>query len=286
MNIAIINHGVSNHFVCLGVLLDLLKGDNITVYTLNDPNDWLTYYRTLYSFTVIYNTDIIVSKYDKLIKLTSNDNCLINNETISFVHVMSNLCINNSSSRYISCTPYISGDNISYILPIFRPNIKRYETKTVLLIGYYLQSSIDEDTENFIKNNNEYTFIFITWGDSSYKKLTDHSNVRVLHDVKTPTMFQLIAECKFMLSKKYINYHIYSGQLGLAVSFEKPIIIDSKTAGAYKIPGIVFNENYTDIGKLDDVTEEAYERHIEDLRLFKNEVSENNRDTMKRLIPS
>lgn len=286
MNVAVVNKGISNHFVCLGVILETLKDHTITVYTLNDTNNWIEYYNTLYSFVTIYNINIDPTKYDKIIKLTSDDDCLTNVDTISFVHIMSCLHINNRSSRFISCTPYITGKDISYVLPIFKPSVKRYECKTVVLIGYYLQANMDEDTENFIKNNDDYTFIFITWGDSSYKKLMDIPNVRVLHGVKTPKMLQLVADCKFILSKKYINYHIYSGQLGLAVSFEKPLIIDSRTANAYKFPGIVFNQMYTEIGKLDNISEETYERHLEDVRLFKQQVSENNQCTMAQLLGS
>jgi hypothetical protein len=53
-------------------------------------------------------------------------------------------------------------------------------------------------------------------------------------------MVDLINKSKYILSKKFINYDRFSGQLSLAMSFEKPLIIDLKTKNNYNLPGIPF----------------------------------------------
>ena len=77
-------------------------------------------------------------------------------------------------------------------------------------------------------------------GDNTYDNLIKHSNVVVLYSVNTNKLVEIINNSKFILSKKYINYDIYSGQLGLAMSFEKPMIIDFKTANSYNLAGFIF----------------------------------------------
>ena len=71
-------------------------------------------------------------------------------------------------------------------------------------------------------------------------------------------MNDLIINSKFILSKKIINYDRFSGQLTLAMSYEKPLIIDIKTK-KYNLPGIQFHKNYSEIGKLDNITDEKYQ---------------------------
>ena len=83
------------------------------------------------------------------------------------------------------------------------------------------------------------------------------------------------------MSKKYINFDRFSGQLGLAISFEKPLIIDSNTQQAYQLPGFSFDKNYSELDSLDSITDEEYNTKIEDIQKFKKKGLENNINIFK-----
>ena len=42
------------------------------------------------------------------------------------------------------------------------------------------------------------------------------------------------------------------------MSFEKPLIVDLKTKIDYNLTGVTFENKYTEIGKLDDISNENY----------------------------
>lgn len=290
MKIAIVSK--FGHMECLGFLLEAMKSFDVTVYISQNTDSlgWTEYFAKLYSFCIIKNLDINISQYDKIIRLTSNDECLEKERNaISVLHLQSLSRENNRSLRFISLTPYIDGSNIYYMFPIFTPSprkcIKSVE-KTVIFIGYYTNENIDEDTDKFIEMNSSYRFIFIIWGDPNYnyRNLIKHNNVTLLGGVKTDEMVQLIKDSKYVLSKKYINYDRFSGQLGLAMSFEKPLIIDSKTATAYKLPGLRFQTNYSEIGNLDEITGDQYDKSVAQIRSFNEEHLAKNTKTIHRLL--
>jgi len=284
MKIAIISE--FGHFECLGFLLETLKEFEITVYThLNlDKYFWLDYYKSIFSFNIINNLNIDNNNnFNKIIKLTSTDLPYLQNE-ISILHIK-NYYENNK--KYLSLSPHVSGENITYTFPIFNPityNTLNYSSKNITLIGYCLNNNIDSDTKLFIQNNSDYTFNFIVWGDTHYGNLKEHKNVNILQNINTNEMIKIINNSQFILSKKYISYDRFSGQLGLAMSFEKPIIIDSKSASTYNLPGITFNNNYSEIGKLSNISDEIYNNIVEKIKIFnKNQLSNNYNNIMKLL---
>jgi len=126
------------------------------------------------------------------------------------------------------------------MFPIYKPTIINNNNKIVTFIGFYMNNNIDEDTDLFIKNNiDEDTDLFIK-NNFEYDNLTKHSNAVVLHSVNTNKLVEIINNSKFILSNKYINYDRFFGQLGLAMSFKKPLIIDFKTANSYNLAGFIF----------------------------------------------
>jgi hypothetical protein len=278
---------VHGHMSCLGVLFEVLRQHEVTI-VITDKTDhhvWIPFYNKLYTFNIVYDLNTDVKQFDKIIKLTSNETCLENVDCISLLHLGSFINVNNVSTKFISLTPYIQGANISYMFDCFStPLVDKTNSKMVAFVGYYLNNNIDEDTDNFISQNSDYTFTFITWGDGYYGNLTKHSNVRVLHSVNTLDMVEIINQSKFVLSKKYINFDRYSAQLGLAVSLNTPLLIDSRTAEAYKLPGVTFNNNYTELGRLDDISNESYTKLINDTQTFKTEMIRKNQETINNLL--
>lgn len=276
------------HFCCLGFLFEVLRNHEVSIVIAHNTDDnqlWIPYYKKLYNFNIIYNLDTNVKQFDTLIKLTSNETCLQNLDCISLVHLGCLINDNNVSTKFISLTPYIQENRVSYMFPSFSsPIVDKTNSKMVAFVGYYRNNNIDEDTDKFFIQNSDYIFTFITWGDNEYGNLKKHANVRVLHSVKTLDMIEIINQSKFVLSKKYINFDRYSGQLGLAVSLNTPLLVDSRTAEAYKLPGFIFNNNYTELGRLDDISNESYTKVMNDTRIFNTESIRKNQETIDNLI--
>lgn len=276
------------HMECIGFLLELLKDCETTIIADNctDKHNWIEYYRGLYNFNVHSNFDINANDYNKIIRLTSNDYCFSSDEnTISIVHYKPNMYLNNTSKHFISLTPYITGDDISYMFPIYNPPIIKSNANIITLIGYYSNSQIDNDLISFIQNNMDYQFVFVIWGgDYSCCNLNYNSNIKLLGGVDTSTLIQLIYDTKYILSKRHINYDRFSGQLSLAMSFQKPMIIDTRTASAYNLPGITFNENYCEINKLSNISDEKYDTIIEEIKVFNETTLRKNSEIMHALL--
>jgi hypothetical protein len=203
MKIAIVSR--LGHMECLGFLLELLKDYSVTVIidSSTDYYNWLDYYKTLYNFNVEHNFNIDINYYNEIFKLTSNDDCLHLENTISLVHLKDNQYVNNTSKKYISLSPYINGDNIYYMFPIYYPPIIKSNSKIITYIGYYRNCQIDDDTLLFIEKNLDYQFNFIIWGDNyTSSNLKNYTNVKILQNINTSSLIEIINQSKYILSKK------------------------------------------------------------------------------------
>ncbi len=287
MKVAVIGK-LGCHIECLAFLLEMYKNNtsNMDVYISRDANkyNWLEYYLTIFNFNIIYdnfNEDILYN-YDKIFKLTSNDKCLDEEKIISILHLDAKPQRNCKSEKYISLTPYINGNNIYYTFPIYQPIIMNCsKNKIITMIGYYNDNNIDNDLLEFINLNKNYTFNFIIWG-GKHDKLKNIKNVNLYYFVKTNIMIDILNNSKYVLSKKYINYDRFSGQLGLAISHEIPLIIDIRTKNNYNLPGITFNKNYCEIDILDDITDEKYNSLKNEIKLVKDNILETNKQIFKK----
>ena len=275
------------HLECAGFLLEMYNNNNnnIDIYITPRTNKFnhIEYYSTIFNFNVIYNdfNKNILHNYDKIFKLTSNDDCLDDKKIISILHLDGPAQRRCNSEKFISLTPYINGTNIYYIFPIYQPIITNgLKSKIITMIGYYDDNNIDNDLLEFINLNNNYTFNFIICGGNG-NKLKNIKNVNHYSSVKTNIMINILNNSKYVLSKKYINYDRFSGQLGLAMSHEIPLIIDKRTKNNYKLPGITFDKNYCEINNLDDITDEKYNSLKKEIKLVKNNILENNKMIFK-----
>jgi hypothetical protein len=280
-NIAIIG-SLNYHLECISFLLEVFQNDSVYIYINNNTDifKWIDYYRLLYKFQVIYNSfsSKIIHHHDLVFKLTSNDDCLDHENIISILHLnYKNHHLICKSKRFLSLTPYVKGFNVYTIYPIFNPIVNNSYNNVVTLIGQYNQSHFDEDTLNFININKHYTFNFIIWGSKNYSKLQTLENVKVYNRIETSVMMDIINNSKYILSKKYIYYDRFSGQLSLALSFEKPLIIDLITKNVYNLPGIPFSKNYSEIGNLDAINDEQYQIIKTNIKNIKTEMLKKNK---------
>ena len=197
MKVAIVG-SFDYHFECVPYLLEVFKNDIVTIYTLKGKDKYndLVQFKKMYNFNVILNeiSPKIITSNDLTIKLTSNDMCLENEKIVSIQHWCHNAVKKTISTRILSLTPYINkkswlsvyktGDpEIYYTFPAYNPvsNIKKVSEKVVTFIGHYLNKHFGENTLNFIKMNEDYTFNFIVRGERNrnYKALKDIKNVKV-----------------------------------------------------------------------------------------------------------
>ena len=276
------------HLECAGFILEMYNdnnNNNIDIYITPGANKYnhIEYYSTIFNFNVIYNdfNKNILYNYDKIFKLTSNDDCLDDKKIISILHKDGSAQRRCNSEKFISLTPYIKGTNIYYAFPIYQPKITTgLKGKIITMIGYYSEDNFDNDLLKFITLNNNYTFNFIIWG-ANVSKLKNIKNVNIYSYIKTDIMINILNNSKYVLSKKYIHYDRFSGQLGLAMSHEIPLIIDIKTKNNYKLPGISFDKNYCEINNLDAISDDKYHSLKKEMKLVKENILENNKKIFK-----
>ena len=172
MKIAIIS--TYAHYECLFFLCEILQEHYITLYIANNTKGEEVVLCKMYSNIEVIKitenlTDKIIPMYDEIIKLTSNDNVLHHPKVISLLHISIARC---NSNRYISLTPFVEGENVSYMLPVYNPiNVNTCYNKSITFVGYFMNRWVDEDLQYFIENS-QHTFNFVVWGDENYNNLT------------------------------------------------------------------------------------------------------------------
>lgn len=275
------------HMECLGFLLEALKQHEISVIVCNntDTFKFIDLYKLINkNVNYIIRNNISqkdIQKYDHAFNLTAGD-WYQDTNVISILHI---LCQNNKHQNMISLTPYVKDTNVTYMFPVFSPIMHTTLDKTILCIGYCKNESISKNTIRFFHSMSEYQFIYITWGDRSYSNLENIKNVRRIdRGMSAIDMTTLIAKCSFILSKNPINYDRFCGQLSMAVSYEKPLIIDKKTADSYGLPGIIFHKDYTEVLSSFPMNDNVYKEHVSKIREFKNTHLEQNRQKISYLL--
>lgn len=272
------------HYECLFFLCEILQEHEVTLYIGDNTRGEDLSLCKLYSNLKIVKlkqklTNEIVSLYDVIIKLTSRDDVLNHPSVISILHVSN---FKDTSNRYISLTPFVEGKNVSYMIPVYTPQyVRKCYNKSITFVGYFLNSWVDEDLQYFIENSH-HTFHFIVWGDGNYDKLTKYSNVNVHYNASTDHLNEIINNSSYMLLRNasYINYDRFTGMIALALSFKKPMIVDTKTKDAYEIPGIVYEKRYSELIDTlnNEITPIVYEKIVDSISEFnKNAINQNKR---------
>ena len=289
MKIGLITY-LNCHYECFAFLLESLSYHDITIIVKEnyDSFNYLHYYSSLYNFNVCYgehNKTEIMEKYDKVFKITSQDGCVNNRDVISLLH-LKHFTKSCKSKKLLSLTPYVNGPKISYTFPVYCPIIKNsINNKTVTMVGYYSNDCIDDDTKNFINSNPEYIFNFVINNkENCYDNLKNLKNVKLFHKVNAVELCEIVNQSKYILSRKFINYDRFSGQLGLAISFEKPLLLDSKTKTDYNLPGIGFQKEYCEIGNLNNIADEEYTCLLNGIKIFKVDALYANKKILTKLI--
>jgi hypothetical protein len=195
--------------------------------------------------------------------------------------------LKDTSNRYISLSPFVEGDNVTYMLPVYNPiNVRRCYNKTITLVGYFMNCWVDEDLQYFIENS-QHNFNFVVWGDRNYDNLTRFPNVVVYYNVQHEHLIEIINNSSYILLRNasYINYDRFTGMMSLALSFKKPMIVDKRTKEAYNIPGIVYEKRYSEIIEAlnNDISPIIYEEFVDAIGEFNKDVINKNKRIMHEL---
>ena len=284
MKIAIIS--MFGHYECLFFLCEILQQHKITLYIPNRTKGEEHYLCKAYSNIEIIKitnnlTEDILTIYDEIIKLSSNDDVLHHPKVISLLHLST---LKDNSNRYISLSPFVEGENVTYMLPVYNPiSLTTCYNKSIMFVGYFLNRWVDTDLQYFIENS-KHTFNFVVWGDENYDNLKRFPNVIVHFNVSNDKLHEIINNSIYILLRNasYINYDRFTGMISLALSFKKPMILDKRTKEAYNIPGIVYEKRFSEVIDTlnNEVSENVYEKLVDSIGEFNKDVINKN----KRMI--
>jgi len=271
---------------CIAFLLELFKDYEVDVYFPDDRERFLEYYKSLYPDMKIeykHTSTFTKDPYNLCLKVTSEDKIIPCDGIISIAHIK---YWSDDHNKYIIMTPWIQGgSNLFYFFPLYRGLKQRSYKNVITYLGYMENRYLDEDTKNFIRSNPEYIFNF--FGMNYIHELQQFSNVRFGGRIDTFTMANVIKESKFILARKtpYQLTDRYSGSLGHAVSHGKPMIIQKYSADSYKLPGVVFENNYCEvIDKIKNMTDEEYEEQVKQVEQFSEMTFKANKETLQKLL--
>jgi len=285
MRVALVS-SFNYHMCCLGFLFELFKNDIIDVFFPDDREEYYSYYKSLYSNTetnLYHPSTFKKENYDKCIKVSSNDPVVSCDGIISIAHIIE---YSDAYNKYICMTPWIKGDNIKYIFPIYRGLKNKQHNNIILFIGWFLNHYLDQDTKDFMKALPEYTFYF--FGGDPVNDFNSIPNARSIpRRINTYELVNYIKNSKFILTRKepFQLTDRYSGAIGHAVSHCKPMIVQKYTSDSFNLPGVVFEKNYCEvIDKIKNMTNEDYDNHIKELEDFSEITFIKNNETMKKLL--
>ena len=287
MKIAIIS--MFGHYECLFFLCEILQEHKITLYITNDTKGEEHYLCKAYSNIEIIKitkhlTEDILSIYDEIIKLSSNDDVLHHPRVISLLHLST---LKDNSNRYISLSPFVEGENVTYMLPVYNPiSLTTCYNKSIMFVGYFLNRWVDTDLQYFIENS-KHTFNFVVWGDENYDNLKRFPNVVLHFNVSNDRLHKIINNSSYILLRNasYINYDRFTGMISLGLSFKKPMIVDKRTKEAYNIPGIVYEKRFSEVIDTlnNEVSENVYEKLVDSIGEFNKDVINKNKRMMCEL---
>jgi hypothetical protein len=278
------------HLECVGFLLELLDNNDITVYYTADSYGYLIYFKKMYNFKKKNFQNFNENEYDIIIKLSANDNGVkIQNieKTLGVLHLgepeqkFDKINLKN----FITLSPYVktkSANILQYILPIYRGIQSNNLNNNIVYIGMFNYTLFNADLLTFIKNI-KYNVLFIGGAPGQLRNLT---NVKSLPKLNTEQMVELLNSSKFILCRNSSFFNDrFTGAISLALSHNIPLIMEKKMADDYNIPSFNYNKNYSElIDKINNLTEEAYNVHKQELLNYSNITIKKNRLVINEIL--
>ena len=279
-NIAIIST-IPWHIECLGFILEYLDDYNIDIYIDKDMVNYLDYFKTIYKFNHYHINNFDETKYDTIIKLTSNDPYNINKKHFSILHVLGDDYINKNMS-FITITPFVKSIyDYKYILSIYKDYISTNSlNKNISFIGKF-QEQFVKNTNNIINLINNINGKLTCFGYSN----TDYNNNRITNynNISTIDMVEKLKQCSYIIIKEHDDR--YSGGITTALSLNIPLIMKKSIADSYNIPAITYNNNINELTTfINNLSFNNYMKIKNNLRNFTDKQIQINKNIFKNLI--
>ena len=268
------------HLECLGFLLEYLKEYKIDIFIIEDNYNYLDYYQSLFNFNLKYIHEFNEDKYDKIIKLSSNDPYIIKKKHISILHLKGFEKFSNV--KFITLSPFVTPTNsfeYKYILSIHNNYINnKINGKNLAFIGL-VNINIDKD---FLKS---LVYLKDNIGGKIYYlgRIKYNNNIINKSKINTIDMVNILKNCSYIVIREHNDR--YTGALTHALSLNIPIIIKKSIASIYKIPCLTYDHNINELeDTINRMTIEKYINHKEKLKDFANREIVKNKSKLINFI--
>lgn len=258
MKVAIVT-SFNYHLECVGFLMELLKDDSVHVYYNKDSFGYLEFFNTLYSFESMPLGTFDELKYDKIIKLSSDDPIKFNDKTklTSLLHLEK---LKKNEKKFITISEIVkSNEEYKYIFPYYNAGNKgNFFSKCIIFIGVFLDEMYNKDLVNFIIGTN-YNFIFAVPFETKYtKKIEKIKKVKIKVGLSASELMNTLSEVTFIMVRNYEPFNDrFSGAISIGIANKIPIICTKELID--KVPAIVYNKKYSEIiSTVNNFTENDY----------------------------
>ena len=282
-NIAIIST-LPYHIECVGFILEYLDDYNIDIYIDKDTVNYLDYFKTIYKFNHFHINNFDETKYDTIIKLTSNDPYNINKKHFSILHMSGNEYPDKkNNTMFITFTPFVKPINFNYkyILPLYKDYISTNSlNKNISFIGHFIPHFVknQNDIINLINNINGNLFCL---GYNTKK----FNNNRIINynNISTIDMVEKLKQCSYIIIKEHDDR--YSGGITTALSLNIPLIMKKSIADIYGIPAITYNNNINELTSfINNLSFNDYMKIKNNLRNFTDKQIKINKNLLHNIL--
>jgi hypothetical protein len=284
--------GKPQHTETFGAFIEIILKNKLPIklfdiyYNFNDIISYVDYFRTIYDgINNIYDYKLFennIENYDVIIMTTSLDLLghdiakKYRNKIIFVNHLKTHnrpyMKLNLVFSPFL-CEQMNTNSISNYMLPLYKTKIEQKIKKNIILV---IGNLFFRDM-NFIKKLNDfhYSVVVVTRNIILAKQLQNYDNIIVHHNIRVTDLFEIISECKYILSVPINDgeyYHSrFTGEIALAINHNIPLIIPTQLNKIYNLTGVIQYDNYDNmINKLIHCPKSRYDQLVDQIVQLKN----------------
>lgn len=277
------------HFECLGVILDMTKDKyEIDFYGVQDTEGYIDYFHSKYDFKnfLLDSSNLDESKYDHIVKLSSNDPYKINDlsKLLTIQHERGDTIPPNPAT-VITLSPLTLGvsSEVKTIISIFEGDNLPQRRDQIILLGGWVDGPLEKLMRDF-----KYKIILVRRNPrKGDKRWCNSRNIQCIYSPDTEELINLIKVSKFMYIQKMNRF---SGSIALALSFHVPMIMDAEQASVYDFPCFTYIDSVTELApRLNKISIQEYTEFLQELSKYtkgKRSFNRQNVDNIYTYIPN
>lgn len=273
------------HIECVGFILEYLKDYDIHLYLDGDMVNYIDYFKTKYKVNHYHINNFDETKYDTIIKLTSNDPYNINKKHFSILHLSGNEYPDKkNNTMFITLSPFVKPINFNYkyILPLYKDYIDTNSlNKNISFIGNFIPNFVTNQNDIITLVNNINGNLFCL----GYNTQKFNNNRIISYDnISTIDMVEKLKQCSYIIIKEHDDR--YSGGITTALSLNIPLIMKKSIADSYNIPAITYNNNINELTSfINNLSFNNYMKIKNNLRDFTDKQIEINKQRLINILP-